>query len=148
MVYLPSSNIETLQFLDVEDLLENTHNLFDDLWRHELYSYPQPRMQHLMTLIGTLIIQYIESQFKDVDIWKTVGNSKNTESYNLFEESIGLINRWLEICNRLTKLFWPNHALHQWIGEPFVPSTVMKFQDRLKEVMHYEINQARSQLGM
>jgi hypothetical protein len=37
---------------DVDEILESTYNILDDLWKHDDFIYPQQRMEHLMDVIG------------------------------------------------------------------------------------------------
>lgn len=51
------SGLDAVSLLDAEDILENTHNLLDELWRLD---YPQSRMEHLLDIIANQITRYVQ----------------------------------------------------------------------------------------
>lgn len=56
-MHLSSSGLDAVSLLDAEDILENTHNLLDELWRLD---YPQSRMEHLLDIIANQITRYVQ----------------------------------------------------------------------------------------
>ncbi|KAK3929891.1 Cytoplasmic dynein 2 heavy chain 1 [Frankliniella fusca] len=114
----------------LEESLETAHNALDDIWKLDEFRYPQKRMENLMEIIGNSITQFIQSKLKDIDLWEA--------PFNIVEESLGqsvaACERWIDTCKKLTSLFWPNHSLHAWKGNPFVPQHIQAFSKRLVEV--------------
>jgi dynein heavy chain 2 len=61
----------------------------------------------------------------------------------VLKSSIIVCERWSDCCKILTKNFWKTFTPHKWSGDEFVPVTIVKFCQRLKEV--YEIRSANEQ---
>lgn len=40
----------------------------------------------------------------------------------------------MQLCDALTRLFWPNYIQHPWVGEPYLAKREKQFKDRLLEV--------------
>lgn len=46
------------------------------------------------------------------------------------------IQAWIQICDSLTRLFWPNYGRHTWIGEPHIPKSASLLEYRLREIQN------------
>ncbi|KAK5644080.1 hypothetical protein RI129_007925 [Pyrocoelia pectoralis] len=125
------SVLDALPLSDVEDLLENAHNVLDDLWRHDP-PYPKARVQYLMDLIATDVTKCISKNLANVNIW-TMEFNATTE---LLEQCITIVNHWASSCKQLTQIFWPNYSLHTWSGDPYVPQSLVDLKNRLQEVLN------------
>ena len=61
----------------------------------------------------------------------------NISSYyvnNLMSQSMDNVDSWIQLCDSLTRLFWPNYMQHPWMGEPHVPKRAQMFKDRMAEI--------------
>ena len=45
-----------------------------------------------------------------------------------------MFEKWIDICQKLTSLYWPNYTPHLWQGAPYVPDNATSVQRRLKEI--------------
>lgn len=54
--------------------------------------------------------------------------------YQTLNDIIDVIESWIQVCDSLTRLFWPNYSRHAWIGPPHVPKTATQYSKRLQEV--------------
>lgn len=44
------------------------------------------------------------------------------------------IDSWMQLCDSLTRLFWPNYVQHPWVGEPHTYKRGQLFKGRLAEI--------------
>lgn len=45
-----------------------------------------------------------------------------------------IVDIWIQVCDSLTRLFWPNNGQHPWVGDAHIPKQSIKFQERLAEI--------------
>ncbi|XP_067623203.1 cytoplasmic dynein 2 heavy chain 1-like [Eurosta solidaginis] len=113
----------------IEEFLDSSHNSLDELWRLP-YQYPQARMADLLDIIGNRLLEICVEQLLMEDIWNLNSHHVNT----LMSQCIDTADSWLQLCDSLTRLFWPNYVQHPWVGEPHVPKRGHLFKDRLTEI--------------
>ena len=58
-----------MQFGDVEDILEASYEVMDDVWKIDNYVYPQQRMIHLMDVIAHSVTRFIQGRLALLDLW-------------------------------------------------------------------------------
>ena len=46
-----------------------------------------------------------------------------------------LCERWGDVCQKLTSLFWPSYPAHRWQGAPHVPGNSSQVRARLEEIL-------------
>ena len=66
-----------------------------------------------------------------------IENIWNLSSYhvtNLISQAVDLTDSWMQLCDSLTRLFWPNYSQNPWIGEPHKPKRGLLFKERLAEI--------------
>ncbi|XP_050308266.1 cytoplasmic dynein 2 heavy chain 1-like [Anthonomus grandis grandis] len=129
--YVHFSIIESLTFLEVEDLLERCHNTLDDLWRCDP-GFPKDRMRHLMDIIGSDVWKHSVKQLGDCDIFKDDYNKVLEKSV----QCITLAEKWLTTCTQLTGLFWPNYIMNPWKEDVYQPIELLQFVSTLREVIN------------
>lgn len=110
-------SLETLSFDDMTELLEESSNTLDDIWRADLsreHQYPQARMDHLLGLVGSAINAFI------VEKAKALGESVWTGSFHdvdvLLQQSVALCETWATSIDTLTATMWPSYDEHPWTG--------------------------------
>lgn len=64
------------------------------------------------------------------DVW----NINNSHVTNLMSQLLDTADSWLQLCDSLTRLFWPNYAKHPWIGETHLPKGVQLLKERILEM--------------
>ena len=125
------NKIDTVQLADAEDVLETCHNTLDDLWKLDDWVYPQKRMVHLMDIIAHSITRFVQAKCTNLDLWKS--------PYGQVEESlqqgINLCEKWVDICQKLTSIYWSNYTPHMWEGGSYKPDHAANVQSRLKEIL-------------
>ena len=50
------------------------------------------------------------------------------------KHSIAVCDRWIEFCHNLTGRIWKSSQTHKWENEEFVPTSIVKYCQRLNEV--------------
>ncbi|XP_071452948.1 cytoplasmic dynein 2 heavy chain 1 [Hetaerina americana] len=125
------SSLESASLLDGERVLDDIQNALDDLWKLEDMYYPQQRMEHLMEIIGNEVTGCVQSKFKQRNLW----NDSFMEIEELMNQAIGVCDKWVEACQNLTTLFWPNYKFHPWRGSCCIPVFLVKLKTRLQEIL-------------
>ncbi|XP_061401208.1 cytoplasmic dynein 2 heavy chain 1, partial [Musca vetustissima] len=123
------SSINTNGGMSIEEFLDAAHNNFDELWRLP-YQYPQNRMADLMDVIGNILIEACLEQLLAEDIW-SLNNSHVT---SLMSQCIDTAESWMQLCDSLTRLFWPNYVKHPWVGDAHIPKRPEQFKERMLEI--------------
>ena len=59
-----------MQLGDVEDILEASYEVLDDVWKIDNYVYPQQRMIHLMDVIAHSVTRFIQGKLALLDLWQ------------------------------------------------------------------------------
>lgn len=88
-----------------------------------------------MYFSGYVICSIIQNVLPSQDLWKVNEGSKEIEVLSLLADSLKVIQTWNSACKSLTETYWPNYALHAWIGKSYIPSFCVNFENRLKEVL-------------
>ncbi|KAF1331189.1 hypothetical protein FI667_g4511, partial [Globisporangium splendens] len=110
------SNLETLTFDEMMEVLEESYNTLDDIWRADLSrenQYPQPRMNHLLGLVGSAINTFILEKANALNVW--TGNLHDVTI--LLQQSIALCEKWTSSIDTLTETMWPSYDEHPWVGK-------------------------------
>lgn len=58
----PHSGLDAVALVDAEEVLENTQNSLEELWRLD---YPQARMAHLLEVIANQLSRYVQVKGKN-----------------------------------------------------------------------------------
>ncbi|KAK8745602.1 hypothetical protein OTU49_000287, partial [Cherax quadricarinatus] len=122
------SGLDAVALGDAEDVLENTQNSLDELWRLD---YPQTRMSHLLDVIANQLSLYVQSKLGEEDLW---GGQYNQIEKSL-SEGITVCDRWVDTCQKLTSMFWKSGADQMWEGKPFTPDYCKNVSKRLTEIL-------------
>ena len=128
---------------DVSQLLEDTQNACDDVWKLKLFDrYPQERMAHLFRVVATTVGQYIEEMF----------SSELLRKWNVAPLAIvrgrlaaarKLLEQWAAATHRLTKVYWLHAAAgaqragrsSAWQGEAHRDEWLHALVERLGEMI-------------
>ncbi|XP_028896482.2 cytoplasmic dynein 2 heavy chain 1 [Zeugodacus cucurbitae] len=113
----------------IEEFLDSSHNCLDELWRLP-YQYPQARMADLLDIIGNRLLAICVEQLVMEDIWSLNSQHMNTQ----MSQCIDTADSWMQLCDSLTRLFWPNYMQHPWVGEPHISKRGQQFKERLLEI--------------
>ena len=92
------SSLNEMKFAEVIDLLEDTHNCLDDVWKEDVDSndvYPQARMKHIFGIIASAIGQFVQKKIGKLDVW----HGTFTKVRQALLQAVRLCEKW----NRTTK---------------------------------------------
>ncbi|XP_047450013.1 cytoplasmic dynein 2 heavy chain 1 isoform X3 [Mugil cephalus] len=128
--------LDGLSMLDVVDLVEQSRDTLDDVWRQTDYEpYPETRMVRLMDAIGGALGRYVQRKLKGLKIFE--------EPFVLVRENlrtgISICEQWVVACEHLTGQVWKRHAPHPWKGTKHCPQTLHCLAKRLNEVVTLRI---------
>ncbi|XP_034023634.1 cytoplasmic dynein 2 heavy chain 1 [Thalassophryne amazonica] len=124
--------LEGLSMSDVAELVEQSTETLDDVWRQADFSpYPETRMVRLMDVIGGVLGRYVQKKLSDLEIFR--------ESFVSVREKLrtGVVicEQWVAACEHLTGQVWKRHAPHPWKGKMHSPQTLKCLAKRLDEVV-------------
>uniref|UniRef100_A0A6P7FU93 Cytoplasmic dynein 2 heavy chain 1 n=1 Tax=Diabrotica virgifera virgifera TaxID=50390 RepID=A0A6P7FU93_DIAVI len=133
------SIIDALSTIDVEDLLERSHTVLDDLWKNDP-PFPKDRIKHIMDIIASDVQKYNIAKLKRYNLW----TSEYSEISEALTQEIGIDEKWLTSCKQLTEIFWPNYGLNPWKDKVYQPTELVDMLGVLKKVL--EIRALHKQL--
>lgn len=113
----------------IEEFLDSAHGCLDEIWRLP-HHYPQNRMKDIMDVICLSIIEICIENMLNEDIWNINSFHINT----ILSQVSDIAESWIQLCDSLTRLFWPNYSQHLWLGEPHIPKIANVFKTRLTEI--------------
>lgn len=114
---------------NLEEFLDNAHTTLDEVWRLPGH-FPQNRMSDVMDVICFSVLEICIENLNGEDVWSLDNLHVNTAFAHIGE----IAENWIQICDSLTRLFWPNYAQHPWLGEAHIPRQAQAFKSRLEEV--------------
>uniref|UniRef100_A0A1B0DN78 Dynein heavy chain, cytoplasmic n=1 Tax=Phlebotomus papatasi TaxID=29031 RepID=A0A1B0DN78_PHLPP len=114
---------------NLEEFLDNAHTTLDEVWRLPGH-FPQNRMSDVMDVICFSVLEICIENLNGEDVWSLDNLHVNTAFAHIGE----IADNWIQICDSLTRLFWPNYAQHPWLGEAHIPRQAQAFKSRLEEV--------------
>ena len=102
-------------------------------------------MTHLMDIIAHAITRYIQSKLSMLDLWLGKYNEVDTS----VTQGINLCDKWVDICTKLTSIYWPNYGPHRWQGTVYAPANAKNVATRLREIhslrtLHKQLTQLLS----
>jgi dynein heavy chain 2 len=126
------ASITEKSFSDVLELLDVSQDCLDGLWRLSHFAvYPEPRMEHVLKLIGEGLLEYLNTKINSMSIW---ADSFPVVRDN-FRKAIQIGEKWGTVCETLTGSFWTSFEKHHWQGGKYLDSNLKTFTERLDEVI-------------
>lgn len=134
-------NMHNVSLNEIIEIIETTQDVYDDIWKQLEYEppYPQDRMINLLEITGMALLKTIQVKLGKSKVFE----DSFVEVKEALKNSIGICERWSDCCKILTKNFWKEYSAHKWSGDEFVPISINKYGQRLKEI--YEIRAASEQ---
>lgn len=81
--------------------------------------------------IAMNVIDFCSDGLDEIDdIW----DAKSLHVFQTLNDIIEVIESWIQVCDSLTRLFWPNYARHAWIGSSHIPKTATTYLERLQQI--------------
>lgn len=76
------------------------------------------------------VLEFCSDHLSIEDVWSL----KSFEVSQTLRDILEIVDAWIQVCDSLTRLFWPNYGQHPWLGEPHIPKNAILFQERLNEI--------------
>ncbi|XP_022324921.2 cytoplasmic dynein 2 heavy chain 1-like isoform X2 [Crassostrea virginica] len=128
--------LDTMEMHDVMELVEIAQDTLDDVWKcTDFEAYPEPRMKHLMDIIGGSLGRYVQRKLSEIDLW--TGNFGKVKED--LRSGVSICERWVGVCETLTTQFWKSYRLHPWKGEKYIPEHLKQLANRLEEILTLRI---------
>ncbi|CAK4090165.1 unnamed protein product [Aphanomyces euteiches] len=128
------SSLETLSFDEMGELLDDTNNSVDDMWRADLEGdaqYPQKRMVHFFGLVDHALNSFIVMKAGVLNVWKGPFHAVQVT----LTQSIALCEKWMGYMEQLSGTFWPSYSEHPWHGPAHADTILPPLIQRLEEVL-------------
>ncbi|RDD40688.1 Cytoplasmic dynein 2 heavy chain 1 [Trichoplax sp. H2] len=128
------ANIDATTLGDSIELIEQTQDVLDDVWKQLEFKppYSEDRMRHLLGVISGFIERYIQRKLNVLNLW--------TGPYHQVRDSIkaglSICERWTVATETLTAQFWKRYGPNPWSGEKFNPEDLSRFSGRLEEILN------------
>lgn len=128
---------------NLDDVMDRTQYILDELWRVQNYQFPQNRMVSIIDVLSSMIVSCcVDNMNQQDDIWSSSSMNLN----ELIGHVVDIMNSWIQICDSLTRLFWTNCEHHPWVGKPHIPSLMTRFKLRIEEIL--DIKQVHKQIAI
>jgi len=125
------SDLDTASFSELLDLLEQTMDVLDAVWKSTPQGdlYPQTRMEQLIRVVGSAVVRKIQASFPGSSVW--TAEYKQVKSQ--LREGQKACERWVEIVRELTQGYWRTERV--WSGAASKDESVLLLAMRLDEIL-------------
>lgn len=127
-------DLEAARLSEVLELLDATVDMLDGVWKEAPTAgppYPQPRMEHLMTIVAETLIRKVQSAFYGANLWTPEGG----ELVSQLKEALRVCEKWTELTQEYTERFWKAEKDRKWKGTAFKHDPLLRFSMRLEEIL-------------
>lgn len=77
------------------------------------------------------VTEFCSDRLNEIDdVWDV----KSLRVFQTLNDITEVVESWIQVCDSLTRLFWPNYARHAWIGGPHIPKTATLYLKRLHAI--------------
>uniref|UniRef100_A0A3Q1F2C8 Dynein heavy chain tail domain-containing protein n=1 Tax=Acanthochromis polyacanthus TaxID=80966 RepID=A0A3Q1F2C8_9TELE len=124
--------LDGLSMSDVVDLVEQSKDTLDDVWRQTDYEpYPETRMLRLMDVVGGALGRFVQKKLSALKIFQEpfVSVRENLRT------AVSICEQWVIACEHLTGQVWKRHIPHPWKGNKHCPQSLHCLAKRLNEVV-------------
>lgn len=81
--------------------------------------------------VASNVIEFCSDRLNEIDdVW----DIKSLQVYQTINEITEVTDSWIQVCDSLTRLFWPNYNRHAWIGGPHIPKIATTYLKRLQDI--------------
>ena len=155
-----------LEFNQINDFISRIFDCLNTIWLTPASEtddklYPQKRMEHFFSCIGSALCRYIQNKLQNLNIWSNVttnntttencsygGNDNHITNTELnrgevrlqLTNAVAIMSQWCEVPRQLTRSYWAGSSNNKqrnnvWKGDPYNDTFASAFQQRLEQVI-------------
>ncbi|KZC10148.1 Cytoplasmic dynein 2 heavy chain 1 [Dufourea novaeangliae] len=125
---LESAAVARDGLVGVEDAVEAVSGYVDDLWKLGDLVYSEDRMKSFLDIIGDEVVCLVRNLIDEVR------SSDDRVKVEAISAGASICEKWTNMAERFTTLFWPHHSLHPWKGSTYVPQRCSRIGIRLRQI--------------
>ena len=132
------SQLDSLSFPDVLELIEIAHDALDEIWKQSEHDppYPESRMTHLLEVVSGSISRFVQRKLSNVEFWTGQFSCVHTS----LQEGLMMCEKWAGTAEALTQRYWKQYSLHPWKGGSYSSPTLSQLMQRIEEVCVHVCN--------
>ncbi|XP_076387639.1 dynein cytoplasmic heavy chain beethoven [Megachile rotundata] len=125
---LESAAVSRDGLIGVEDAVEAVSGYVDDLWKLGDAVYSEERMKSFLNVIGDEVVSLVQNTIDEIRV------PDDRVKIEAILTGAEICEKWANMAERFTTLFWPHHSLHSWKGASYVPERCSRIGKRLREI--------------
>ncbi|XP_050496495.1 cytoplasmic dynein 2 heavy chain 1 [Bombus huntii] len=125
---LESAAVARDGLISVDDAVEAVSGYTDDLWKLGDLIYTEERMKSFLDVIGDEVVSLVRNTIGEI---RTNDDRVKIEAIS---SGAGICEKWTDMVEKFTTLFWPHHSVHPWKGDSYVPERCSRIGKRLRQI--------------
>ncbi|XP_076621618.1 dynein cytoplasmic heavy chain beethoven [Colletes latitarsis] len=125
---LESAAVARDGLIGVEDAVEAVSGYVDDLWKLGDQVYTEERMKSFLNIVGDEVVSVVRNV---IDEMRTVDDRVKVEAIST---GASICEKWTNMAEQFTTLFWPHHSVHPWKGASHIPERCSRIGVRLRQI--------------
>ncbi|XP_031838829.2 dynein cytoplasmic heavy chain beethoven isoform X1 [Nomia melanderi] len=125
---LESAAVARNALMAAEDAVEAVSGYVDDLWKLGDPVYSENRMKSFLDIIGDEVVSLVRNVVDEIR------SSDDRVKIETISTGAGVCEKWSNMAEKFTTLFWPHHSLHPWKGPSHVPERCAGIGIRLRQI--------------
>jgi dynein heavy chain 2, cytosolic len=120
------TNFNSIEFAEFYELIENTGEALENIWKEDRINYPQPRMERMLNVVADSIPRKIQVN---------IGNLWEEEIGNVISklnEGLKTVQRWIQIMQTIPNSY---KKKKKWQGKEISVQNLIDFQTRVEEII-------------
>nr|XP_033320776.1 cytoplasmic dynein 2 heavy chain 1 [Megalopta genalis] len=125
---LESAAVARNELIAMEDAVEAVSGYVDDLWKLGDPVYSEDRMKSFLDIVGDEVVSLVQNVMEEM---RTSDDRAKIEAISI---GAGICEKWTNMAEKFTMLFWPHHSLHPWKGPSHIPQRCAIIGERLRQI--------------
>ncbi|XP_078052127.1 dynein cytoplasmic heavy chain beethoven [Augochlora pura] len=125
---LESAAVARNELIAMEDAVEAVSGYVDDLWKLGDPVYSEDRMKSFLDIIGDEVVSLVRNVMEEI---RTSDDRAKIEAISIGAD---VCEKWTNMVDKFTVLFWPHHSLHPWKGPSHIPQRCAIIGERLRQI--------------
>ncbi|XP_076646917.1 dynein cytoplasmic heavy chain beethoven [Halictus rubicundus] len=126
---LESAAVARNELIAVEDVVEGVSGYVDDLWKLGDPVYSEDRMKSFLDIVGDEVVSLVRNVMEE-----QIRSSDERVKIEAISIGANVCEKWSNMAEKFTTLFWPHHSLHPWKGPSHVPERCSIIGVRLRQI--------------